>query len=179
VLYFYFSRKWLFYSALVLILAISARKPAQWLFCRNQAGQIVVAQSKSLNGLILVKGRSVALSDAKMLGDKAMLDWLGDKGIDNISVLKKHSCIQWNGRIICVADGDSIVKPLTGRADYLFLLGKVSMNPSIIIQSLQPSAVIAGPDVPAYIIKRWKEKLHGSSIRFHAVREEGYFDELL
>jgi len=131
VLYFYFSRKWLFYSALVLILAISARKPAQWLFCRNQAGQIVVAQSKSLNGLILVKGRSVALSDAKMLGDKAMLDWLGDKGIDNISVLKKHSCIQWNGRIICVADGDSIVKPLTGRADYLFLLGKVSMNPSM------------------------------------------------
>jgi competence protein ComEC len=179
VLYLYFSRKWLFYSALISILAISARIPAQWLLCRNQPGQIVVAHSKSLNGLILVKGRSVALSDDVMLGDKTMLDWLGDKGIDNISVLKKHSCIQWNGRIICMAYGDSIVKPLTGRADYLFLLGKVTMNPSKIIQSLKPSAVIVGPDVPAYIIKRWKEKLHGSSIRFHAVREEGYFEELL
>lgn len=179
VLYFYFPRKWLFFSALLTILVISARIPTQCCFSRNQQGQIVVAQSRSLNGLILVKGKTVALSDANMLNNKAMRDWLGDRGIDNISILKKHSCINWNGRIICLAYGDCIVKPPTGKADYLFLLGKVTMNPSHVLQSLKPSAVIAGPNVPAYIIKRWKEKLHGSSIRFHAVREEGYFDELL
>ncbi len=177
VLYFYFPRRYFFYGALATIAILSVKTSFQWLIFKDSHGEILFPSSNSAQGLIIVQGRWAAVSDSLSLNDRGVRDWLGSKGIKEISVLPVPSCFVWQGKVFCLARGDSILVPKSCRVDYLLLTGKMRDKPEYLLHALKPTVVIAGLDMPAFILKRWKEKLSGSSIRFHAVREKGYFLE--
>lgn len=177
VLYFNFPRRWLFHGALAFIVILSFKAPFNLLLSKKLNGEMLIASSNSAPGLILAEGRWAAVSDSNVLNDRGMRDWLGSRGIKEISFLPRPSCFSWQGNVFCLARGDCIVAPVSGQVDYLLLSGKVKAKPEKILQVMMPSVVIAGPDVPAYTIRQWKERLRETRIRFHAVREEGYYWE--
>lgn len=176
VSYFYFSQRWLLYAALVCVSVLALKKPVtSWITIINEDEILVGSSSRS--GLILLSERRAWLSDSALLSDKGVQGYLGSHGIEKTEILKVPSVCLWNGKFFCLSRGDSLVIPAHRRIDFMCLSGKISIKPEVLLKECRPSVVVAEADVPAYIIRRWKEKLRENGIRFHAVREEGYFRE--
>lgn len=176
VVYFYYPRRWLLYVAMGCVLALALKAPVSSWITRNNEDEILVGSS-SRTGLILRSGSRTWLSDSALLNDKGVRDWMGLHGVHKAMILRVPSSFAWKGKVFCVSRGDSLVVPVNGHTDFLYLSGKLSIKPEEVLSKCRPSVVVAGADVPAYIIRRWKEKLRENGIRFHAVREEGYFRE--